>query len=52
MLRRFLSPPVTRSRSGSPETYESEELAKTEAWLDDLPEDFDPMAYLDQAGQD
>ena len=35
-----------------PETYESEDLAKTEAWLDDLPEDFDPMAYLDQAGQD
>ncbi|MEX0279813.1 MAG: division/cell wall cluster transcriptional repressor MraZ [Arenibacterium sp.] len=32
-----------------PETYESEELAKTEAWLDDLPEDFDPMEYLDQA---
>ena len=35
-----------------PETYETEELAKTEAWLDKLPEDFDPMAYLDQAGQD
>jgi len=35
-----------------PETYESEELAKTEAWLDDLPEGFDTMAYLDQAGQD
>ena len=35
-----------------PETYETEELAKTEAWLDNLPEDFDTMAYLDQAGQD
>ena len=33
-----------------PETYETEELAKTEEWLDDLPEDFDPMAYLDGAG--
>lgn len=32
-----------------PETYESEELAKTEAWLDDLPDDFDPMEYLDKA---
>lgn len=30
-----------------PETYESEELSKAEAWLDDLPEDFDPMIYLD-----
>ena len=35
-----------------PETYETEELAKTEAWRDNLPEDFDPMAYLDQVGQD
>ena len=35
-----------------PETYETEELAKTEAWLDELPEDFDPMAYLDRAGPD
>ena len=34
------------------ETYEKEELAKTEAWLDDLPEDFDPLAYLDNTGQD
>lgn len=32
-----------------PETYETEELAKTEAWLDDLPDDFDPLAYLDGA---
>lgn len=31
-----------------PETYETEELAKTEAWLDELPDDFDPMVYLDQ----
>ena len=30
-----------------PETYESEELAKTEVWLDDLPDDFDPLVYLD-----
>ncbi|MCM2560671.1 division/cell wall cluster transcriptional repressor MraZ [Lutimaribacter sp. EGI FJ00015] len=35
-----------------PETYEQEELAKTEAWLDELPEDFDPLVLLDgpQAG--
>ena len=32
-----------------PETYEAEELAKTEEWLDDLPEDFDPLIYLDKA---
>ncbi|KNX42403.1 cell division protein MraZ [Roseovarius tolerans] len=30
-----------------PETYESEELAKTEEWLDDFPEDFDPLILLD-----
>lgn len=30
-----------------PETYEKEELSKTEAWLDELPDDFDPMALLD-----
>jgi len=30
-----------------PETYEAEELAKTEAWLDDFPEDFDPLILLD-----
>lgn len=35
-----------------PETYESEELARTEAWLDDLPEDFDPLIYLDSAKGD
>ncbi|WP_137702195.1 division/cell wall cluster transcriptional repressor MraZ [Marimonas lutisalis] len=32
-----------------PETYEEEELAKTEEWLDELPEDFDPLIYLDKA---
>jgi MraZ protein len=31
-----------------PETYESEELAKTEDWLDRLPDDFDPLVYLDR----
>ncbi|EEX08009.1 protein MraZ [Ruegeria lacuscaerulensis ITI-1157] len=30
-----------------PETYEAEELAATEEWLDELPEDFDPMQFLD-----
>ncbi|MDX1822391.1 MAG: division/cell wall cluster transcriptional repressor MraZ [Paracoccaceae bacterium] len=30
-----------------PETYETEELSRTEAWLDELPEDFDPLIYLD-----
>jgi MraZ protein len=30
-----------------PETYEAEESAKTEAWLDELPDDFDPLEYLD-----
>ncbi len=30
-----------------PETYEQEEMAKTEEWLDDLPDDFDPLVYLD-----
>ena len=33
-----------------PETYESEELAKTEAWLDELPEDFDPLSLLEKSG--
>jgi MraZ protein len=32
-----------------PETYETEELARAEAWLDELPEDFDPLIYLDRA---
>ena len=30
-----------------PETYEAEELARTEAWLDAFPEDFDPLILLD-----
>ena len=30
-----------------PETYEEDELAKTEAWLDELPDDFDPLIFLD-----
>lgn len=34
-----------------PETYETEELAKTEAWLDELPEDFDPLIFLDKAAR-
>ncbi|MDF1670449.1 MAG: division/cell wall cluster transcriptional repressor MraZ [Roseovarius sp.] len=29
------------------ETYETEELSKTEEWLDELPDDFDPLVYLD-----
>jgi MraZ protein len=30
-----------------PETYEAEELAKTEEWLESFPEDFDPLILLD-----
>ncbi|MCV3272681.1 division/cell wall cluster transcriptional repressor MraZ [Roseobacter sinensis] len=30
-----------------PETYEAEEAARTEAWLDELPDDFDPLEFLD-----
>ncbi|MQQ07639.1 division/cell wall cluster transcriptional repressor MraZ [Epibacterium sp. SM1979] len=30
-----------------PETYEAEELAQEEKWMEDLPEDFDPMEFLD-----
>jgi len=33
-----------------PETYASEELAKTEAYLDALPDDFDPLSLLDGGG--
>ena len=29
------------------ETYDTVERAKEEEWLDELPEDFDPMAFLD-----
>lgn len=35
-----------------PETYEAEETAKTEAWLEDLPEDVDPLVYLDGPASD
>lgn len=31
-----------------PETYEQEELTKTEKWLDGLPEGVDPLSFLDQ----
>lgn len=31
-----------------PETYAAEEDAKTQAWLKDYPEDFDPLTLLDQ----
>ncbi|MFK7751374.1 MAG: division/cell wall cluster transcriptional repressor MraZ, partial [Sedimentitalea sp.] len=31
----------------NPGTYEAEELSKTEAWLDEHPEDFDPLMYLE-----
>ncbi|AAV94474.1 division/cell wall cluster transcriptional repressor MraZ [Ruegeria pomeroyi] len=34
----------------NPATYDQEELAAAEEWLDELPEDFDPMQYLDGAG--
>lgn len=30
-----------------PETYDTQERAKQEAWLDELPDDFDPMQFLD-----
>lgn len=33
----------------NPATYDSEERAKQEAWLDELPDDFDPMQLLDKA---
>ncbi|PQO23734.1 transcriptional regulator MraZ [Rhodobacteraceae bacterium WD3A24] len=29
-----------------PETYETEELAKTEEWLEAFPDDFDPLSLL------
>ncbi|WP_092366180.1 division/cell wall cluster transcriptional repressor MraZ [Cribrihabitans marinus] len=35
-----------------PETYEAEELAATEEWLDELPEDFDPLQFLDGPASD
>ena len=30
-----------------PETYDTEEAARTEAWLDELPDDVDPLVFLD-----
>jgi MraZ protein len=32
-----------------PETYEAEETARTEAWLDQFPDDFDPLTLLDKS---
>jgi MraZ protein len=32
-----------------PETYDAEEQAKTEAWLEGFPEDFDPLTLLDKS---
>ncbi|WP_208347786.1 division/cell wall cluster transcriptional repressor MraZ [Pseudaestuariivita rosea] len=32
----------------NPDTYEAEEKTDTEAWLDNQPEDFDPLILLDQ----
>lgn len=32
----------------NPDTYIKVEAARTEAWLDELPDDFDPMAFLDE----
>ncbi len=33
-----------------PETYEAEEIARTEAWLEEFPEDFDPLSLLPEKG--
>ena len=33
-----------------PETYNTEELAKAEEWLDEQPDDFDPLTFLDGIG--
>ncbi len=30
-----------------PETYDTEEKAREEEWLEELPDDFDPLAFLD-----
>ncbi len=35
-----------------PDTYEAEEASKTEAWLDELPDDFDPLIFLDGGKED
>ncbi len=32
-----------------PETYETTEAARTEEWLNELPDDFDPLIFLDNA---
>lgn len=32
------------------DTFEAEEQAKTEAWLDEFPDDFDPLTLLDKSG--
>lgn len=34
----------------NPTTYEQQKLAKTEAWLDAQPDDFDPLSLLDDPG--
>nr|WP_254899202.1 division/cell wall cluster transcriptional repressor MraZ [Thalassococcus arenae] len=36
----------------SPEVYEAEELAQTEDYLDEMPEDFDPLQLLDEDAPD
>ncbi len=33
----------------NPETYEAQEAVKAQAWLDEQPDDFDEMVYLDGA---
>ena len=33
------------------ETYEEMESAETEAWLDELPEDFDPLSMINPPGE-
>ena len=33
-----------------PETYEAVEVARTEAWLEQYPDDFDPLSLLPQKG--
>jgi MraZ protein len=33
----------------NPETYEAEQVARMDALMDDLPEDFDPLMFLDDA---
>jgi len=35
-----------------PQTYDTVERAKEEEWLDDLPDDFDPLVYLDRAREE